>query len=131
MACPALPTCGRALAEAERVSPALLGQIEQVLAGLGLQEEEIVIRMTGCPNGCVRSVLAELGLVGKAPNKYHIYLGGNASSTRLNQLFTESVRSEDIVNELRPIFSRFAQERFDGERLGDFYQRVILSSGLA
>ncbi len=129
MACPALPTCGRALAEAERVSPALLGQIEQLLAGLGLHEEEIVIRMTGCPNGCVRSLLAELGFVGKAPNKYHIYLGGSACSTRLSKLFKESVRSEDIVNELRPVFNRFAQERLAGERFGDFCQRVILSSG--
>jgi sulfite reductase (NADPH) hemoprotein beta-component len=126
MACPALPTCGRALAEAERMSPDLLGRIEQLLAELGLQDEEIVIRITGCPNGCARSLLAELGLVGKAPNKYQIYLGGNAASTRLNELFKESVRTEDIVNELRPLFSRFAQERLAGERFGDFCRRVIL-----
>jgi len=127
MACPALPTCGRALAEAERVSPELLSRLEQLLAELGLPDEEIIIRMTGCPNGCVRSLLAELGLVGKAPNKYQIYVGGNAASTRLGRLFKESVPSENIVGELRPLFRRFAQERVAGERFGDFCQRVILN----
>jgi sulfite reductase (NADPH) hemoprotein beta-component len=131
MACPALPTCGRALAEAERVMPDLLSRIEQLLAELGLKDEEIIIRMTGCPNGCVRSVLAELGLVGKAPNKYQIYVGGNAASTRLAQLYKESVQSDNIVNELRPLFTRFAQERIGGERFGDFCQRVILSEARA
>ena len=130
MACPALPTCGRALAEAERVMPDLLSRIEQLLAELGLKDEEIIIRMTGCPNGCVRSLLAEVGLVGKAPNKYQIYVGGNAASTRLNHLFKESVQSENIVSELRPLFSRFAQERTGGERFGDFCQRVILKGSI-
>jgi sulfite reductase (NADPH) hemoprotein beta-component len=124
MACPALPTCGRALAEAERVMPDLLSRIEQMLAELGLKDEEIIIRMTGCPNGCVRSLLAEVGLVGKAPNKYQIYVGGNAASTRLAQLYKEGVHSENIVGEMRPLFSRFAQERIAGERFGDFCQRA-------
>jgi sulfite reductase (NADPH) hemoprotein beta-component len=127
MACPALPTCGRALAEAERMFPDLLTRIEQLLVEAGLAEEEIIIRLTGCPNGCVRSRLAEIGLVGKAPNKYHLYVGGNQASTRLNRLFKESVKTEDLVNELRPLFRRFARERQGGERFGDFCQRVILN----
>ena len=126
MACPSLPTCGRALAEAERVFPDLLARVEQLLQEAGLGEEEIIIRMTGCPNGCVRPLLAEIGLVGKAPNKYHLYLGGSHASTRLNQLFKESLKPEDLVSELRPLFMRFARERSAGERFGDFCQRVIL-----
>jgi sulfite reductase (NADPH) hemoprotein beta-component len=127
MACPALPTCGRALAEAERMFPDLLTRIEELLAETGLKDEEIIIRLTGCPNGCARSRLAEIGLVGKAPNKYHLYLGGNQASTRLNHLFKESVKSEDLVNELRPLFMRFALEREGAERFGDFCQRVIVA----
>jgi sulfite reductase (NADPH) hemoprotein beta-component len=127
MVCPSLPTCGRALAEAERIFPDLLTRIEQLLAEAGLKEEEIIIRMTGCPNGCARSRLAEIGFVGKAPNKYHLYLGGNHASTKLNQLFKESVKTEDIVSELRPMISRFAQERQGAERFGDFCQRMVLN----
>lgn len=125
MACPALPTCGLALAESERYLPDLLGSVEQLLAELNLQDNEIVIRMTGCPNGCARPYMAEIGFVGKAPNKYQIYLGGNESSTRLNRLFRESVKSENILGELRPVLARFAQERQAGERFGDFCARVV------
>ena len=125
MACPALPTCGLALAEAERSLPDLLTQIEQLLAELNLKDEEIIIRMTGCPNGCARPYMAEIGFVGKSPNKYQIYLGGNESSTRLNRIFKETVKGEDIVNELHPILARFAQEREDGERFGDWCDRVL------
>jgi sulfite reductase (NADPH) hemoprotein beta-component len=128
MVCPSLPTCGRALAEAERLFPKLLTEMEQLLAEVGLAQERLTIRMTGCPNNCARPLLAEIGLVGKAPNKYHIYLGGNEAGTRLNQLFKESVRSEDLVSELRPLLQRFAQERQPGERFGDFCQRVLLKS---
>jgi sulfite reductase (NADPH) hemoprotein beta-component len=127
MVCPSLPTCGRALAEAERVFPSLLSGIEQALAEVGLKDERIIIRMTGCPNNCARPLLAEIGLVGKAPNKYHLYLGGNEAGTRLNHLFKESIRSEELVNELRPLFIRFARERQPGERFGQFCERVILS----
>jgi sulfite reductase (NADPH) hemoprotein beta-component len=128
MVCPSLPTCGRALAEAERMFPNLLASIEQLLAETGLAEEEIVVRLTGCPNGCVRSRLAEIGLVGKAPDKYHLYLGGNQASTRLNQLFKESVRTEDIAGELRPLFMRYAGERRNAERFGDFCRRAVLNA---
>ena len=126
MACPALPTCGLALAESERVMPDLLTAFERLLAEFGLADEEVIVRMTGCPNGCSRPYLAEIGLVGKAPNKYQIYLGGNEGSTRLNRLFKDSVKGEDLMNEFRPLLGRFRAERNPGERFGDFCQRVVL-----
>ncbi len=129
MACPALPTCGLALAEAERFLPDLLTRIEQLLGEVGLKDEEIIIRMTGCPNGCARSSMAELGLIGKGPGKYQICLGGNEASTRLNRVFRESVKAEDIVGELRPVFARFANERIGAERFGDFCERVLGREG--
>jgi sulfite reductase (NADPH) hemoprotein beta-component len=125
MACPALPTCGLALAEAERLLPDLLTRIEGLLGELGLGNEEIVIRMTGCPNGCARPFMAEIGFVGKSPNKYQIYLGGNESSTRLNKLYKESVQNAAIIDELRPVLSRYAKERESGERFGDWVERVF------
>jgi sulfite reductase (NADPH) hemoprotein beta-component len=126
ISCPALPTCGLALGEAERIMPDILDRIEEVLAELGLKDEEIIIRMTGCPNGCARPFTAELALVGRAPGKYQLYVGGNQSGTRLSELFRQSVKSDDIANELRPWFSRFARERLGAERFGDFCQRVLL-----
>jgi sulfite reductase (NADPH) hemoprotein beta-component len=126
IACPALPTCGLALAESERVMPEVLGRIEGVLAELGLADEEIIIRMTGCPNGCTRPFMAELALVGRAPGKYQLYVGGNQAGSRLAQLFRQNVKSDDIANELRPWLSRFARERLGAERFGDFCQRVLL-----
>lgn len=133
IACPALPTCGLALAESERTMPEVLDRIEEVLAEVGLKDEEIIIRMTGCPNGCARPYTAELALVGRAPGKYQLYVGGNQSGDRLCELFRESVKSDDIANELRPWFSRFARERLGAERFGDFCQRVLLreTSGAA
>ena len=126
MACPALPTCGLALAESERVMPDVITRIERLLAEIGLAGEEIIIRMTGCPNGCARPYTAELALVGRAPGKYQLYLGGNESSTRLNRLYKESVKNEDLAAELRPLFTQFAKERLGAERFGDFCQRVLL-----
>jgi sulfite reductase (NADPH) hemoprotein beta-component len=125
MACPALPTCGLALAEAERLLPDLLTRIEDLLREIGLAEQEIVIRMTGCPNGCARPYMAEIGFVGKSPNKYQIYLGGNHSSTRLNRLFKDNVQTAAIVDELRPVLTRYAGERMKGEGFGDFCERVL------
>jgi sulfite reductase (NADPH) hemoprotein beta-component len=125
MSCPALPTCGLALAEAERVLPDVLGRIETLMSEVGLENTEVVIRMTGCPNGCARPFMAEIGFVGRAPNKYQLYLGGNESSTRLNRLFKENVKNDDIVNELRPLLTRYAQERSAGERFGDWCARVL------
>ena len=124
IACPALPTCGLSLSESERVMPDVLTKMEQVLAEVGLQDEEIIFRMTGCPNGCARPYMAEVGFVGRAPNKYQVYLGGNESSTRLNQLWKESVKIDDLGNELRPLFIRFKAERKGAERFGDWVDRV-------
>jgi sulfite reductase (NADPH) hemoprotein beta-component len=125
MACPALPTCGLALAESERYLPGLLSRIEELLQEIGLADEEIIIRMTGCPNGCVRPYMAEIGFVGRAPGRYQIYLGGNEGSTRLNRLFRDTVKDPDILNELRPVLTRYARERHNGERFGDWCARVI------
>jgi sulfite reductase (NADPH) hemoprotein beta-component len=125
MACPALPTCGLALAESERFLPDLLTRLEGLLAEVGLKNEEIVIRMTGCPNGCVRPYTAELGFVGRAPGKYNICVGGNEASTRLNRSFRDGVKEGEIVNELRPLLTRFAKERNPGERFGDWCARVV------
>jgi len=131
MACPALPTCGLSLAESERVMPDILTRIEQLLAEVGLKDQEIVVRMTGCPNGCARPYMAEIGFVGKAPGKYQVYLGGNEASTRLNRLYKESVKMEDITGELRPLLTRFAQERAPGERFGDWCDRTVLKEPAA
>jgi len=103
MACPALPTCGLALAESERVMPEYLTRIETLQAELGLQDEELIVRMTGCPNGCARPYMAEIAFVGKGPNKYQIYLGGNEASTRLNRVYKDLVKSEDLFTELRTL----------------------------
>jgi sulfite reductase (NADPH) hemoprotein beta-component len=131
IACPALPTCGLALAESERLMPDVLTRIEKLLAEAGLPGEEIIVRMTGCPNGCARPHMAELALVGKAPGKYQLYLGGNESSTRLGRLYKESVKNEDLATELRPLFERFARERLSAERFGDFCHRVLLPAAVA
>src|SRR5262249_14505433 len=117
--------CGLALAESERFLPGLLDRIEGLLAEVGLAGEEVIVRVTGCPNGCARPYMAELGFVGKAPGKYQVYLGGNESSTRLNRLFRDNVKEADIVTELRPVLSRFARERIGAERLGDLCERVL------
>jgi len=126
MACPSMPTCGLGLAESERYLPSLLEKIEGLLAELGLADEEIIIRMTGCPNGCARPYMAEIGFVGKAPNKYNIYLGGNAGTTRLNREYRTSVRSDEILDELRLPLTRWKNERLPGERFGDFCSRMVL-----
>jgi sulfite reductase (NADPH) hemoprotein beta-component len=125
MACPALPTCGLALAESERALPDLLTRVETLLAELGLAEEELIVRMTGCPNGCARPYVAEIALVGKAPNKYQLYLGGNEASTRLNRIYKDSVKGDDLIPELRTVLSRFKTDRKPEERFGDFCARVI------
>jgi sulfite reductase (NADPH) hemoprotein beta-component len=125
MACPALPTCGLALAESERMLPGLVDRIEKLCGDLGLSEEEIIIRSTGCPNGCARPYMAEIGFVGKAPGRYQVWLGGNASGTRLNRVWKETLKDADLENELRPVLARFAKERNSSERFGDWCERVL------
>ena len=126
MACPALPTCGLALAESERMLPGLVARIEKLCVDLGLGSEEIIIRSTGCPNGCARPYMAEIAFVGKAPGRYQLWLGGNAAGTRLNRLFKDVVKDPEIEAELRPLLARFATERTAGERFGDWCDRVVL-----
>ncbi len=125
MACPALPTCGLALAESERWLPQALGVIEGVLGEYGLGGEDVVVRITGCPNGCARPYLAEIGLVGKAPNRYQLWLGANFGGTRLNRVWLDNVRGEDLPAALRPVVQRFAFERRPAERFGDWCARVL------
>ncbi len=126
MACPSMPTCGLGLAESERMLPGLIDRIEKLGGELGLGGEEIIIRSTGCPNGCARPYMAEIAFVGKAPGRYQLWLGGNASGTRLNRVFKDTVKDPEIEAELRPIFLRWKNERNGAERFGDFCSRVIL-----
>ncbi len=125
MACPSMPTCGLGLAESERYMPALLTGIEGVLVETGLAGQEIIIRMTGCPNGCARPYMAEIGFVGKGPGRYQLYLGGNESCTRLNRLHKDVVRDGEILGELRSLLTRYAAERIGAERFGDWVERVV------
>jgi sulfite reductase (NADPH) hemoprotein beta-component len=124
MACVALPTCGLALAESERYFPDLVSALEQRLAAYGLADDDIVIRMTGCPNGCARPYLAEIGLVGKGPGRYNLYLGAAFEGTRLSKLFTEDLDHDGIVAALDPVCAAYVRERLPGERLGDFVIRA-------
>ena len=124
MACVALPTCGLAMADAERYFPTLLTKIEAILDEVGLRDQEIVVRMTGCPNGCARPALAEVAFIGKAPGKYNMYLGGSFTGDRLNKLYRENIGEAEILEELRPILAHYAKERKEGEHFGDFCIRA-------
>lgn len=126
LSCVALPTCGLALAESERALPDILQKFENVLDEAGLHNEAISLRVTGCPNGCARPYLAEIGFVGKAPGKYALYLGAKYNGTRLNRLFSPSITIVDAVTLLTPIIKRFALERQEAEGFGDFCDRAIL-----
>lgn len=123
MACVAFPTCGLAMAESERYLPSLVGKIEDLLDEFGLSEEEITIRMTGCPNGCARPALAEISFIGKAPGKYNFYLGGSFKGDRLNKLYKENIGEKEILESLRPILEQYSKEREKGEHFGDFVVR--------
>ena len=124
-ACVSLPTCALALAESERAFPGVLGRIEAALGEVGLADQAIIVRITGCPNGCARPYVAEIGLVGKAPGKYQLYLGGKEAATRLARVWKEVIKDEDLVSELQPLFARYAQERHEGEPFGDWAARVL------
>jgi sulfite reductase beta subunit-like hemoprotein len=124
LACPALPTCGQALAEAERVVPDILTAIEAALADAGIADEAITVRMTGCPNGCARPYLAEIGIVGQSADRYQIHLGGNPSSTRLARPWRDRVPAGEIATRLAPLFAAFRDERTAGESFGDWSFRT-------
>lgn len=124
MACVAFPTCGLAMAESERYLPSLIVKLENVMRDAGLADDAIVVRMTGCPNGCARPYMAEIGFVGKAPGKYNVYLGASFNGDRLNKLYRENIGEADILGELTSLIERYADEREDGERFGDFVIRT-------
>lgn len=124
MACVALPTCGLAMAESERYLPVLIDKVDEIVEENGLRNQEITIRMTGCPNGCARPGLGEIALIGKAPGKYNMYLGAAFDGSRLNKMYRENIGEKEILSELRVLLSRYAKERFEGEHFGDFTIRT-------
>ncbi|MFD0894584.1 NADPH-dependent assimilatory sulfite reductase hemoprotein subunit [Luteolibacter ambystomatis] len=124
LACVALPTCGLSLAEAERYLPDVITKLEESLEENGLRHDAITIRMTGCPNGCARPYIAEIGFVGRSPGKYNVYLGGGHAGQRLSKLYRPEFPGDEIPQLLAPIFKHYAQERLDGERFGDFVIRT-------
>ncbi|GAB9472958.1 Sulfite reductase [Globisporangium polare] len=123
IACAALPFCGLAFSEAERYLPVLITKIEELLNANGLRDDAIVIRMTGCPNGCGRPYLGEIGFVGRSPGIYNLYLGAGFAGDRLNKLYKEAVDEEQILAELAPIIKDYAENRQSGEKFGDFVIR--------
>ena len=124
LACPALPSCGLALTEAERVRSDILADICRRLARYGLERERISVRVTGCPNGCARPYLGEIGLVGTGPGRYNLYLGGAFDGSRLSKLYADNLDHAGIIAKLDPLFAAYAAERDDGERFGGFVIRA-------
>jgi sulfite reductase (NADPH) hemoprotein beta-component len=124
IACVSLPTCGLALAEAERGLPGVITELEEVIEEAGLRHDAITIRMTGCPNGCGRPFLSEIAFVGRAPGKYNLYLGGGHAGDRLNKLYREALPRTEIRAVLGPIILDYAKSREDGETFGDFVIRA-------
>ncbi|WP_285766820.1 assimilatory sulfite reductase (NADPH) hemoprotein subunit [Peribacillus sp. SI8-4] len=124
IACVSLPTCGLAMAEAERYLPVLLDKVETIIDENGLRDKEITIRMTGCPNGCARHALGEIGFIGKAPGKYNMYLGAAFDGSRLSKMYRENIGEAEILKELQVLLSRYAKEREEREHFGDFVIRA-------
>jgi sulfite reductase (NADPH) hemoprotein beta-component len=124
MACVALPTCPLAMAEAERFLPGFVTEIEGVLAKHGVTDDSIIFRVTGCPNGCGRAMLAEIGMVGKAPGRYNLHLGGNREGTRIPRMYKENITDRQILEDIDALVGRWAQEREAGEGFGDFVIRA-------
>lgn len=129
-ACPALPTCGLAITESERVMPAVVAELEAELSRLGLSDKQFTVRMTGCPNGCARPYNADIGLVGRSVDgrmgegKYTIFVGGNLIGTRMNVVYKDLIPLSRIVSELRPLLLYYKQSHSDGETFGDFCNRI-------
>ncbi|WP_138751473.1 assimilatory sulfite reductase (NADPH) hemoprotein subunit [Paenibacillus sinopodophylli] len=124
LSCVSLPTCGLAMAEAERYLPSLIDKLEPIINEAGLRDKEINIRMTGCPNGCARPALGEISFIGKALGKYNMYMGAGHAGERLNKLYRENIDETEILDTLRPIISQYAKERDAGEHFGDFVIRA-------
>lgn len=123
IACVSLPTCGLAMAEAERYLPSLITKIDEILAEHNLGQTEIGIRMSGCPNGCSRAAMGEIGFIGKGPGKYNLYLGGDFTGQRLNKLYKENIDEAEILATLQPLLAHYAKERQKDEHFGDFVIR--------
>lgn len=125
MACPSMPTCGLAVAESERVAPEFITKVENKLTELGLSDASLTIRMTGCPNGCSRPYTADIALVGRRPEIYHLFVGGRPAGDRMADLYAADVKMEDILPTLTPLLTQYAANRNQGEGLGDYYQRLL------
>jgi sulfite reductase (ferredoxin) len=125
MACPALPTCGLAVAESERAIPGILAEFEHELARLGLRDAPFTLRMTGCPNGCARPYTADLAFVGRSLGLYNVYVGGGLAGDRLVDLYRANVPVAELLQSVRPLLQRWSTERQGNEGLGDFYQRLV------
>jgi sulfite reductase (NADPH) hemoprotein beta-component len=123
IACVALPTCPQAMAEAERYFPELLQKIEQMAVRYGIEKQAMVMRMTGCPNGCARPYVAEIGLIGKGPGRYNLQLGGDGTGLRLNRLYRKNLNESELLKTLDELFQNYAVNRLPGERFGDFTLR--------
>jgi sulfite reductase (NADPH) hemoprotein beta-component len=123
IACVALPTCGQAMAEAERYLPDLVDKIEKLLESHHLQDEAITIRMAGCPNGCARPYLAEIGLVGKAPGRFNLHLGAAFDGTRLNRMVLENADEPQILTALDNLFGEYSADKKTDEHFGDYFIR--------
>jgi sulfite reductase (NADPH) hemoprotein beta-component len=124
MACVAFPTCPLAMAEAERYLPDAVTELESILSKHGIPEQSIIFRVTGCPNGCGRAMLAEVGLVGKGPGKYNLHLGGNREGTRIPRMYRENIDEKEIMRELDELIGRWAKEAAANESFGDFVIRA-------
>src|SRR5204862_3985235 len=124
MACPAIPTCPLAITESERTMPGLVDQLEVVLNDLGLADELISVRMTGCPNGCARPYQSEIGIVGRGGTKFTLYVGGDSFGRRLNTEVQDSVPIDQIVPKLAKVFAAFKAERAKDEPFGDYCTRI-------
>src|SRR6202007_2948758 len=124
MACPAIPTCGLAISESERALPALIDQLDVVLKRLGLENEQLSVRMTGCPNGCARPYQSDIGIVGRSGDKYTVFVGGHVLGTRLNFMLRDLVPFDDIVPLLVPLLDRFRRAKRPDESFGDFCHRI-------
>lgn len=124
MACPALPTCGLAITESERIMPSVVDKLEKILQELGLEKEPLIVRMTGCPNGCARPYNAEIAFVGKTVGNYNVYVGGSRRGDRMVYLLTEKVKEADLASVLRPLLEVYRKDRHTGEAFGDFCQRL-------
>jgi sulfite reductase (ferredoxin) len=124
LACPALPTCGLALTEAERVRDDIVAAIGAKLQRHGLEREQLSIRITGCPNGCARPYTGDIGIVGRMPGFYALFVGGDFAGTRLNTLVADKVPVHGIAEVLDPLFALYASARADGEGFGDFCHRI-------